>query len=704
MNQAINKRHSNGIGARRRRRWAAVTAGSLLLFGGPTLIPNASAASKSTAARAARAATWARFSSCDKFLAYVRPEAIKLVGPFGLGGQFFQATPATASAGPGVTVRPAAAPAAASEATASGAAAAPNTSGTNTQEVGVDEGDMTETDGRFVYVARVRTVDVVDTKGDPANPSARTANVVGSVSLPANSQQSQLILSGTRLAVITSVFDSVGPSTIVTVYDVSNPPTPQFITRRHLEGQAVSARSVDGRVRLVVQTNLGTRLGPQFVQPTSQNTRDLDLAKAKNLQVIRSAPIGDWLPRTFSEDATGGTGPLSQALSCGEIGRPSEFSGLAITWVATISLDPAQSGARIEGSAGVVGSGSTVYASTQTLYVATNSIAALLARSGTAPRQIKPQTEIHSFTLGTQDGARWVASGSVPGFLLNQFAMSELDNVLRVATTETGGGFGGETSSTVRTMQRSGRSLVQLGQVGGLGRNERIFGVRFIGTQGYVVTFRQTDPLYVIDLRNPRDPRLAGELKIPGYSAYLHPIGDGKLIGIGQDADANGRRLGTQLAVFDVSNPAEPKRISQLTLGGWTEAEYNHLAFLWWSPTRDAVLPMTPGFSGIPDATTGSIRTPAPAGASILRIGTGLDGAITNRGSVLHTTENQPPAAKPVTPPQGDVGIPRPPQFFSQYPVRRSMIVDGALVTVSDLGVLVSNLDTLAPTAWRLWT
>ena len=83
--------------------------------------------------------------------------------------------------------------------------------------------------------------------------------------------------------------------------------------------------------------------------------------------------------------------------------------------------------------------------------------------------------------------------------------------------------------------------LVEVGRVGGLGRGERIYSVRFIGEVGYVVTFRQVDPLYTVDLAHPEKPRVIGELKVPGYSAYLHPVGPGRLLGVGQDADSQGR-------------------------------------------------------------------------------------------------------------------------------------------------------------------
>ena len=104
-----------------------------------------------------------------------------------------------------------------------------------------------------------------------------------------------------------------------------------------------------------------------------------------------------------------------------------------------------------------------------------------------------------------------------------------------------------------------GDALQEVGRVGGLGSGETIQSVRFLGTVGYVVTFAQTDPLYTIDLTDATKPRVAGELKILGYSAYLHPVGDGMLLGVGQDATEEGRQLGTQVALFDVSRSREPE-------------------------------------------------------------------------------------------------------------------------------------------------
>ncbi len=135
---------------------------------------------------------------------------------------------------------------------------------------------------------------------------------------------------------------------------------------------------------------------------------------------------------------------------------------------------------------------------------------------------------------------------------------------------------------------------MQLGQVGGLGKGEQIHAVRFLGDTGYVVTFRQVDPLYTLDLSDPAKPRAVGELKIRGYSAYLHPLEPGLLLGVGQDASERGATLGTQVSLFDVSDPARPSRLHQWTVpgGSSSEAEWDHHAFLWWAPSKLAVLPV----------------------------------------------------------------------------------------------------------------
>ena len=508
-------------------------------------------------------------------------------------------------------------------------------SGTNVQEVGVDEGDIVETDGTYVYVANndgVRIVSVAD------------ADVVAEPELPEGSHQ--MLLDGDRLVVVTSSWGG-SPDTIVSLFDVADPTNPTLLRRSHLEGGVVATRSVEGVARLVITTSFDQRL--PFVQP-DQFGLDEDSALARNKEIISESTVDDWLPRWFDEDVNGGFGSMAHVLPCESVAAPAEFAGLGLTWIGSIDVNG--DGTPV-GSAGIVSTGDTVYASTDNLYVATQNwdwqsggVVPLDDETTTpdsAPDEDPgpPPTLIHQFRLDEGTAATYVASGMVEGRLLNQFAMSEYNGDLRVATTtDDGGGFGDQSESTVFVLRPKGDELRQISSVGGLGKDEQIYAVRFIGDLAYVVTFRQIDPLYVIDLSDPTNPVEAGELKIPGYSAYLHPVGDGLLLGVGQDATDEGRTTGTQLSLFDVSDPANPQRISTLAIGGYSEVEWDHKAFLFWPADGTIVLPVSPGWNdcGNDDDCLAKDLVGASGGAVVAE----LDGReLVARGVISHSSRNR---------------------------------------------------------------
>jgi inhibitor of cysteine peptidase len=174
------------------------------------------------------------------------------------------------------------------------------------------------------------------------------------------------------------------------------------------------------------------------------------------------------------------------------------------------------------------------------------------------------------------------ATGSVPGKLLNQFSLDEYKGNLRAATTvgesflSWGLGFGGNNSSeTANDVYILGDSLKTQGSVIDLGKGERIYGVRFIEDKGYVVTFKQVDPFYVLDLTDPMNPVKKGELKIPGYSSYLHPIAKNRILGVGEES---GR---VKISLFDVSDASDPREIAKYNLDEYySEISATHHAFL----------------------------------------------------------------------------------------------------------------------------
>ena len=405
------------------------------------------------------------------------------------------------------------------------------TSGTNTQEAGVDEGDLVETDGRYVYtIVDGRTLTIVDTI---------EGTKIGALRLDPDQGMSQMILDGTRLALVVNGWgggpvplDSAGrPAsdfgygygyglTGVNVIDVADPTAPTSLGTSWFEGSAQAVRATDGVVRVVVTSGLGDRL--PFVVPANGSLSGEERAEELNRQLVEESVAEDWLPRRIDEAPGGTTSTPITTIGCDRIGQPAEFSGLGLTWIATVDLRA--DAPETLGSAGVVSTGGTTYASAEHLYVST--VRWDPPVDGVQPmRPEPPTTAIHSFGIAGRGDAAYEASGVVDGNLLNQFSMSEHEGRLRVATTTSDSGFGGSSESQVRVLERSGTALEQVGVVSGLGVTEQIYSVRFLGNMAYVVTFRQMDPLYVVDLSDPTAPVVRGELKIPGYSAYLHPPG-----------------------------------------------------------------------------------------------------------------------------------------------------------------------------------
>jgi hypothetical protein len=396
---------------------------------------------------------------------------------------------------------------------------------------------------------------------------------------------------------------------------------------------------VDGVARLVLRSSMPDL---PFLYP-SGSQESVDVATEANRKVVADSTLADWLP-----EARVGDGPGRAITDCRDVSRPATFSGLGMVTVVTVDAEDPRPGP----GATVLGAGDTVYASTGHLYVTSTAWGPAPSCPPNADCAFVPGsagTDVHAFAIDDPVRTTYEASGHVGGHLLNSYSLSEHEGDLRVATTDDG-----TMESTVSVLRRDGDELHVIGSVGGLGKGERIYAVRFIGDRGYVVTFRQTDPLHVLDLADPAHPALVGELKIPGYSSYLHPVGDDRLLGIGQDASDLGRVQGTQVSLFDVSDPAAPKRLAAAALPGSTsEAEYDPHAFLWWAKAKLAVVP-------VQDYRVGT------SGAVGFSVG---DSSVDERGRI--------------TPPDGSM-------------IRRSIAVGDRLLTVSDTGVGSSDLTTLA--------
>jgi hypothetical protein len=282
---------------------------------------------------------------------------------------------------------------------------------------------------------------------------------------------------------------------------------------------------------------------------------------------------------------------------CGTLLRSPADDGQAYTTVVSFDLardDEAPTTATLESRPGAV------YASQDALYVAVSHRKSGGGRWYSFASASDEVSDVHKFRIGKSPrDTRYVASGVVPGHVLNQFAMDELGGGLRIATTR-GKVPDPKVESAVSVLAEApGGALVRVGAVDHLAPGEDIRAVRFDGDRGYVVTFKKTDPLFVIDLADPARPGVLGELKIPGFSTYLHRIDRDHLMSIGFDADDHGDFAyfdGLLLQLFDVTKPTEPKLLHRAKLGtrgSSSEAATNHLAFNYLPERGLLAVPMT---------------------------------------------------------------------------------------------------------------
>ncbi|ROP41113.1 beta-propeller domain-containing protein [Saccharothrix texasensis] len=644
------------------RRWSWGTRAAL--FGGAALVVGVSAAS----AVPTEAEDWrvvppieavpvelVAFDTCETALAGLREAIAPHVGVYGLGGHRYLtkadgdvAMESQVDARAGSAQRD--------------SAAVPEHSKTNAHEAGVDEPDLVKTDGRRVVTVadgKLRVLDVA------------TRRLTGTLDVPAG-HSTQLLLHEDRALLIGAgqglagrgiVAD--GPAEVyaedssVTLVDLSG--APRILGTLTVDGRYVDARQVGGVVRVVVHS--GPRL--PWVYPT--DTRGEAESLIANRELVATAPIEAWLPRYELSDA-GGARSEGTLVACDRVSHPEEHSATSMLSVLTFDF-PGELGSG--DAVTIMADGDAVYGTGTSLYVADDHHLRPMTRF--APTT-SASTAIHQFDVSQPGPPKHVASGRVMGTLLNQYSLSEHQGHLRVATT-TGDAPGipeqaPVTQSAVTVLKRDGATLAQVGKVDGLGVGERIYSVRFAGPVGYVVTFRQVDPLYTLDLSDPANPRRVGELKITGYSAYLHPAGDGKLIGVGQEATERGRTTGTQVSLFDVSDPAKPAKVAGHHLpGASSEVEFDPHAFLHW-PARDlVVLPVTGSGAGEPAATS--------SGLLVLRLG---DAAFSALGTVRHEQSAYDPG------------------------IRRALVIGDDLWTVSAAGVGVDRIDGLARQAWVPFT
>ncbi len=492
---------------------------------------------------------------------------------------------------------------------------------------------MVKTDGRRIVVVTDSTLRVISPDGV----------VTGTLALAGADHR--LLMRGDRVLAIATkgasaetivgrpVAPEVAPQasiTIVTEIDISA--APKVLRTMEVEGRFIDARQNGAVARLVIDSV------PEPIIPADGGSLETEVAKAG---------VSRFLAKTTLKSKISGRTFRRKLAPCDAVTHPARFSGLDVLAILTIDLDQGMYSLDRDG---VMAGAQVVYGSSGSLYVASRRYVRALELGGEAPDGLR--TEIHRFDVSDPTKTVYRATGTVPGFILNNYALSEHNGDLRVASTEEAPWMA-PGASRVSVLRQDGARLVQVGAVTGLGEEgERIFGVRFMGDRGYVVTFRQTDPLYTLDLSNPTAPKIAGQLKIPGYSAYLHPIGEDRLLGVGREGNA------VKASLFDVSNLAAPTEVTKLLFANaYSSVDEQPHAFLYWAPKKLAVLPLQayqPNFSGA--------------------VGVRVDpNALAEAGRIVHhsVARNEDAA------------------------VQRSLVIGEKLYTLSWLGLSSSNLDNL---------
>ena len=538
-------------------------------------------------------------TSCEDLLDLYVVRGLGLVGPFG-----WDSGPSTYPLAVGDVGRAESS----TGATADGAApqttrATASAGGTTVQEGGVDEPDGVKTDGSLLV--RVQDGDLV--VADVAGPSVRPLSRVD-LTGAAPSGGAELLLSGDTVVVVLGTTASTTSTTggaflpvdtrttIVTTFDLGQPEQPVETASVTYDTGLLAARLHGDVVRLVLDAGL-PRL--DFLLPGHETGQER--VRAANLALVRDSDVDDWLP-TRSVDG----GPEESFLDCADVEVPQGRLGLGTT--AVVGFAAADGAGAPVDAVGLAGTTDVAYASAGHLYLAAagtepglagfGDLAAPLCREECAPTAYDAGTTwVHDLALeqgGTE--ATFVGAGEVEGRLADRWSIDEHAGVLRLALEASSRTADATSLVTLTADPRADHDtmapLVEVGRLDGLGRGEDLTAVRWFDDLAVLVTFRRTDPLHVVDLSDVTRPTLLGELEIPGFSEYLHPLGADRLVGIGQGpAGGPDRPWGAQIGLFDVTDLAAVRRLDAVGFGSGSRAgAATDPRQLTWLPGRRTVL------------------------------------------------------------------------------------------------------------------
>jgi len=523
-------------------------------------------------------------------------------------------------------------------------------SGTNIQVEGVDEADIVKSDGEYIYLAIDNRLIIA--KAYPPEE----ARVLCELELKGNIEG--LFVNGDRLAVLEggSVYgiwregsssSSYEVKTSIRVYDIADRENPVLQREMSIDGYYVSSRMIGDYVYLIASGSAWT--GEDNVS----------------------------LPRIYGDSGTVEIQPA-------EIWH-SETPDNGYGFTTIMSVNIVNDGEGPVHEALLIGSASTIYVSPSNIYI-------------TFPDWADGSEETSIHRIHIDEGQiEYQATGEVPGSLLNQFSMDERGEYFRVATTV--GNWWSEDAEATNNVYVLDQNLDIFGRLENLAPGESIYSARFLGNRCYLVTFQKIDPLFVIDLTTPSDPRVLGELKIPGYSEYLHPYDENHVIGIGKDVDESidadkvheddavyfTAIKGVKVSLFDVTDVSNPREIAKYVIGDrGTESPvtYDHKAFLFDKEKNLLVLPVA--VAEIGESDYGEIVW---QGAYVFDIS--LENGLELRGRITHCDDDTDDFVGQSSAPWSSYS-----GLCSCY-IERSLYIGDVLYTISDSKIGMNDLETL---------
>jgi uncharacterized secreted protein with C-terminal beta-propeller domain len=499
---------------------------------------------------------------------------------------------------------------------------------TNNQVEGVDEADFLKNDDHFFYLATHGELQILDVWPPEQAHVLSHFKVEGQVSKLFVESDRAVVYSSLAAAPASSDgpaapwasrsgsaectygydcdFVGDGRPAKLTVLDISDRASPKLLREIRFTGSYINARRLDNAVYTVVSSPElkipGLKYWPDDLPycsdlsklPPEQIRAEFEALRPQNESLIAAAELTDWLPSATDTIYVDGQPQTRSSLlnDCQGYYESQIDDGKSFLTLAGFDLkkDSPLSLSTIVGRPGAV------YASGDSLYVAARHQPVMGQGWFFELDEVAEATSVHKFRLANA-AVGYVGSGAVKGRVLNQFSMDEYQGALRIATT-TGHLPSPDVHSTVSVLLERAGSLEAVGTLDGLAPGEDIRSARFDGAKGFAVTFKKTDPLFVLDLSDPSKPSVAGELKIPGFSTYLHLMDPTHLLSIGYDADDQGSFAwftGVQLQIFDIGEAKSPRLVHKEvigTRGTSSEALTNHLAFTYFAPKHVLAIPM----------------------------------------------------------------------------------------------------------------